>query len=209
MNGQQHTIIALVEDKPGVLNRIASLFRRRGFNISSLAVGKSELPGKSRMTFVVKGDQSTVDQVTRQLHKLIDVIRVADISREEMVARELALIKVQATPATRGEIVQIVQLFRANIVDVGAQSMIIEVTGEEDKINALYHLLQPFGIMEMMRTGRVAMVRGQADGRVSDSVAIQFDGEGFSDGEAPDRPQTPQDPPLVRGDYRGVEYEGV
>jgi len=140
-----HTLVALVEDKPGVLNRVASLIRRRGFNIVSLAVGKSELPGKSRMTFVVKGDQGTVDQVTSQLHKLIDVIRVGDISREEMVARELALIKVHATPANRGEIIQVVQLFRASIVDVGALSMIIEVTGEEDKIDALYSLLHsPF-----------------------------------------------------------------
>ena len=200
MNGQHHTIIALVADKPGVLNRVASLFRRRGFNIASLAVGKSELPGKSRMTFVVNGDQSTVDQVTRQLHKLIDVIRVADISKQEIVARELALIKVQVTPATRGDIIQIVHLFRANIVDVGAQSMVIEVTGEEDKISALYSLLEPFGIKEMMRTGRVAMVRGQADGRTSDSVAMELNGNGFSD----DGGDTAQ-----RQNSALVEYEGA
>jgi acetolactate synthase-1/3 small subunit len=199
VNGSHHTIVALVEDKPGVLNRVASLLRRRGFNIASLAVGKSELPGKSRMTFVVKGDQNVVDQVTSQLHKLIDVIRVADISGEEMVARELALIKVRTTPTTRGEVIQIVQLFRANIVDVGAQSMIIEVTGEEDKINALYSLLQPFGIMEMMRTGRVAMVRGQADGKVSDSIAIEFNGNDYFSGETSAQPRSPA----------SVEYEGV
>lgn len=183
MNGPDHTIIALVEDKPGVLNRVASLFRRRGFNISSLAVGRSEIPGKSRMTFVVKGDQSTVDQATRQLHKLIDIIRVADISNEQIIARELALIKVQTTPAMRGEIIGIVQLFRANIVDVGAKSLVIEVTGEQVKITALYNLLQPFGVLEMMRTGRVAMVRGQAEGRTSDSMALQFTGNGLSEAE--------------------------
>jgi acetolactate synthase-1/3 small subunit len=171
-NGQRHTIIALVQDKPGVLTRVASLFRRRGFNIASLAVGKSEQPGLSRMTFVVDGDEDTVNQVTKQLDKLIDVIHVFDISGEEMVARELALIKVKTTPGNRGEIIQIVHLFRANVVDVGAQSMVIEITGEEDKINALYNLLQPFGILEMLRTGLVAMVRGQSNGRTSDSVGF-------------------------------------
>jgi acetolactate synthase-1/3 small subunit len=171
-NGGRHTIIALVQDKPGVLTRVASLFRRRGFNIASLAVGKSEQPGLSRMTFVVDGDEDTVNQVTKQLDKLIDVIHVFDISGEEMVARELALIKVKATPGNRGEIIQIVHLFRANVVDVGAQSVVIEITGEEDKINALYNLLQPFGILEMLRTGLVAMVRGQSNGRTSDSVGF-------------------------------------
>ena len=163
MNDLHHTIVALVADKPGVLNRVASLFRRRGFNIASLAVGKSELPGLSRMTFVVNGDQNIVEQVTKQLDKLIDVVEVSDISTHEIVIRELAMIKVQATAESRGEIVQIVHLFRANIVDVGPQSVVIEITGEEDKINALYNLLQPFGIKEIMRTGRVAMVRGQAE----------------------------------------------
>jgi len=176
VNGAHHTIVALVEDKPGVLNRIASLFRRRGFNIASLAVGKSELAGLSRMTFVVNGDQDTVDQVTKQLDKLIDVIRVSDISGQEIVARELALIKVQTTPTTRGEIIQIVHLFRANIVDVGTQSMVIEITGEEDKINALYNLLRPFGIKEMMRTGRVAMIRSQAEVQGSDGAGPSNNG---------------------------------
>ena len=174
-------ISALVEDRPGVLNRVASMFRRRGFNIASLAVGKSEQRGLSRMTFVVNGDEDTVSQVTRQLDKLIDVIRVSDISSEEIVSRELSLVKVKTTPATRGEIIQIVNLFRANIVDVGARSMVIEITGEEDKVNALYNLLQPFGILEMLRTGRVAMVRGQSDGRVSDSVGIGLNGNGFGE----------------------------
>ncbi len=182
-NGRYHTIAALVEDKPGVLTRVASLFRRRGFNIASLAVGKSEQTGLSRMTFVVVGDQYTVDQATKQLDKLIDVVRVSDITSEDLVARELALIKVKSTPETRGEIIEIVQLFRANIVDVGTQTLVVETTGEEDKINALINLLEPFGIAEMMRTGRVAMVRGQADGRVSDSIGIDYYGNGRSDVE--------------------------
>ena len=184
LNAQQHTLVALVQDRPGVLTRIASLFRRRGFNIASLAVGKSELPGLSRMTFVVNGDDYTVNQVTKQLDKLIDVIRVSDISSHEMVARELALIKVGTTTATRGEIIQIVNLFRANIVDVGAQSMIIEITGEEDKINALNHLLQPFGVTEMHRTGLVAMVRGQSNGMDRDDTGIKMGENGAVGGAA-------------------------
>ena len=179
-NGRYHTITALVEDKPGVLTRVASLFRRRGFNIASLAVGKSELKGLSRMTFVVDGDQYTVDQATKQLDKLIDVVRVSDITQEDIVARELALIKVRSTPETRGEIIEIVHLFRANVVDVGTQTLVVEITGEEDKITALINLLEPFGIAEMMRTGRVAMIRGQADGRISDSIGIDFYGNGRS-----------------------------
>ena len=184
-DGQFHTIVALVEDRPGVLTRVASMFRRRGFNIASLAVGKSEQPGLSRMTFVVSGDEDTVNQVTKQLDKLIEVIRVSDISDQEIVARELALIKVKSPAASRGEIIQIVNLFRANIVDVGAQSMVIEITGEEDKINALNDLLQPFGILEMLRTGLVAMVRGQANGRVSDSVGVGLNGSVNGVGDAP------------------------
>ena len=128
---QYHTLVALVEDKPGVLTRIASMFRRRGFNIASLAVGKSEAPGLSRMTFVVEGDEDTVTQVIKQLDKLIDVMNVTDISNQEIVTRELALIKVRADTATRGEVIQIVHLFRANIVDVGAKSVMIEITGED------------------------------------------------------------------------------
>ena len=183
-NGQYHTIIALVEDKPGVLTRVASLFRRRGFNIASLAVGRSEQRGLSRMTFVVDGDQYTVDQATKQLDKLIDVVKVSDISSEDLVARELALVKVKTTQETRGQIIEIVQLFRAKTVDVGAQSLVIETTGEEDKIDALLNLLQPFGIMEVMRTGRVAMVRGKADGLVSDDFGISYLGNGKTRAEA-------------------------
>ena len=180
-NGQHHTIAALVEDKPGVLTRVASLFRRRGFNIASLAVGQSELAGLSRMTFVVVGDQYTVDQATKQLDKLIDVVRVSDITNEDLVARELALIKVHATPTTRSEIIQLVDIFRANIVDVSPHSLVIETTGEEDKINALYNLLRPFGVRELMRTGRIAMSRGSTvDGRC-DRVRVQTNGSAGED----------------------------
>jgi len=161
---EQHTLIALVEDKPGVLNRVASMFRRRGFNIVSLAVGNSEQAGLSRMTFVVNGDDRTVNQVAKQLDKLIDVLEVADISEALIVARELAMIKVGTTSVTRGEIIQIVNLFRANIIDVGGDSMVIEITGEGDKIDALYNLLSPFGIIEMSRSGIVAMERGKSNG---------------------------------------------
>jgi|TARA_B110000263_G_C15148502_1_gene436710 acetolactate synthase-1/3 small subunit len=175
-----HTLIALVEDKPGVLTRVASMFRRRGFNIVSLTVGNSEQPGLSRMTFVVDGDDYTVGQVAKQLDKLIDVLEVADITNERILARELALIKVKTTTGTRGEIIQIVNLFRANIIDVGRESMVIEITGEEDKVNALNDLLAPFGILEMHRTGVVAMVRGQANGLNNglDEVSGQSNGTG-------------------------------
>ena len=193
---QHHTIVALVQDKPGVLTRVASMFRRRGFNIASLAVGKSERPGLSRMTFVVSGGEDTVSQVTKQLDKLIDVIRVSNLSGEEVVARELALIKVRTTPDTRAEIIQIVHLFRGNVVDVGAQSMVIEITGEEDKISALHDLLEPFGIIEMLRTGLVAMVRGQSNARVSDDVGLE-------------RPRSSYDPVSRATHMATANYEGV
>ena len=174
---EQHTLIALVQDKPGVLNRVASMFRRRGFNIVSLAVGNSEQAGLSRMTFVVNGDDRTVSQVAKQLDKLIDVLEVADITEARIVARELAMIKVGTTPITRGEIIQIVNLFRANIIDVGGDSMVIEITGEGDKIDALYNLLSPFGIIEMSRSGIVAMERGKANGLTNGYVS-QSNGTG-------------------------------
>ena len=158
----KHTLIALVEDKPGVLNRVASLFRRRGFNIESIAVGHTELAGISRMTIVVDGAASSVEQVRKQLDKLINVVKVTDITEDSMVARELALIKVKANPATRSEIIQIVDIFRANIVDVSADSMVVEVTGDEEKLESLLRLLKGFGIKEIARTGRIAMTRGAA-----------------------------------------------
>ena len=160
MSGTKHTIIALVEDKPGVLNRAASLFRRRGFNIQSLAVGRSEHAGLSRMTIVVGGDSAEVEQVRKQLDKLINVVKIADITDAKIVTRELALIKVKATAATRSEIMQIVDIFRANIIDVAPTSLTVEVTGDEDKINSLLELLRGFGIKEVSRTGRIALTRG-------------------------------------------------
>ena len=156
----KHTITALVLDKPGVLNRISSMFRRRGFNIASLAVGQSEQPDLSRMTFVVEGDVVVVEQVTKHLNKLIDVIRVFDISRENTISRELALIRVRSNVQSRSEIMQIVDIFRANIVDVAPDSLIVEVTGDEDKIDSLQDLLRSFGVLEVMRTGTIAMNRG-------------------------------------------------
>ena len=165
MEEMKHTITALVMDKPGVLNRVASLFRKRGFNISSLAVGNSESPGMSRMTFVVVGDSYVVEQVTKQLRKLIDVVKVSDLSDESFVARELALIKVATNATNRSEIVQFADIYRANIVDVASDSLVIEVTGDEDKIESLFNLLKPFGVREFMRTGRVAMVRGIVEER--------------------------------------------
>ena len=156
----RHTITALVHDRPGVLNRISSMFRRRGFNIASLAVGQSEEPDLSRMTFVIEGDDRIVEQMTKHLHKLIDVIKVSDISYQNIVSRELALIRVRANVQARSEIMQIVDIFRANIIDVAADSLVVEVSGDEDKINSLQELLKSFGVLEMMRTGTIAMDRG-------------------------------------------------
>ncbi len=160
MTTTKHTLVALVEDKPGVLNRMASLFRRRGFNIESIAVGHSEQPHLSRMTIVVSGTTITVEQVRKQLDKVADVIKVSDITDDNMIARELALIKVHATSSTRSEIIEIVDIFRASIVDVSPDSVTIEVTGDEEKIESLFSLVRGFGIKEIARTGRVAMTRG-------------------------------------------------
>ena len=160
-NLRKHTIIALVEDRPGVLNRIASKWRQRGFNIESLAVGRSEKPGLSRMTFVV--DASTdAEQVVKQVDKLVDVVDIRDISDESMVTREMALIKVGVDAGNRGHIIEIADLFRANIVDVSPGSVILEVTGDEAKVEAIFELLRDYTVIELVRTGRVAMLRGSA-----------------------------------------------
>lgn len=156
----KHTLVAIVQDKPGVLNRMASLFRRRGFNIESIAVGHSEVAHLSRTTIIVNGSNAMVEQVRKQLDKLIDVVRVSDITAENITARELALVKVKASSITRSEIIEIADIFRANIVDVASDSLTIEITGDEEKIGSLLKLLRPFGIREIARTGRVAMVRG-------------------------------------------------
>lgn len=156
----KHTIIAWMEDKPGVLSRVAGLFRRRNFNIESLTVGHSETPGISRMTFVVDGDDRQIHQVQAQLFKLINVTAIEDVTDEPTVIRELALIKVRATSANRAEIIQLVDIYRANIVDVDVDSLIIQIAGSEERIDSLVKLLNNFGILEMVRTGQVAMVRG-------------------------------------------------
>jgi acetolactate synthase-1/3 small subunit len=156
----KHILAVLVENKSGVLSRVASLFSRRGYNIDSLAVGVTEDPDISRITIVVQGDDHVLEQVTKQLNKLIDVIKVSDIGSDDAVERELALIKVTADVDTRSEIMQIANIFRARIVDVAPKSMTVEVTGDESKIQAIEKLLRQFGIKEMVRTGKIAMVRG-------------------------------------------------
>ena len=157
---QTHTIVALLEDRPGVLNRVVSKVRQRNFNIESLAVGHSEIPGLSRMTFVVDAGTTDVEQVVKQLYKLIDVVHIEDISHQDMVTRELAIIKVRSTAGSRSEILQIVDIFRSAIIDVTPDSLIVEATGDEEKLDSLVQLLQEFGIIELCRTGRVAMPRG-------------------------------------------------
>ena len=157
----RHILAVLVENQPGVLTRVAGLFSRRGYNIESLAVGQTHDPEISRMTIVVDGDDQVIEQVVKQLEKLVDVISVRDISEAEHVDRELVLIKVKAEPSVRGEIMQIVDIFRARIVDIGHNSLIIECTGDEGKIKAIEKSLRPFGILELVRTGKIAMVRGQ------------------------------------------------
>ncbi|AKB50029.1 Acetolactate synthase small subunit [Methanosarcina barkeri str. Wiesmoor] len=156
----KHTLAVLVENRSGVLSRVASLFSRRGYNIESLAVGVTEDPKTSRMTIVVDGDDHVLEQVTKQLNKLVDVIKVSDIGGDDSVERELALIKVSADVSARTEIIQIANIFRARIVDVAPKSITIEVTGDEAKIQAIEKLLRQFGIKEMVRTGKIALVRG-------------------------------------------------
>jgi len=154
------TLVAWVEDKPGVLNRVASLFRRRAFNIESLTVGHTQEPGVSRMTIVVDGERTDTEKVVQNLYKLVNVIKVEDVTEEPSVMRDLALIKVGASNGSRSEVMQIVETFRARVVDVGLKTLTVEVTGTEEKINGLVDVLRPFGVEEMVRTGRVAMTRG-------------------------------------------------
>jgi acetolactate synthase-1/3 small subunit len=156
----KHTLVALVENKPGVLNRVASLFRRKGFNIDSLTVGRTENPEISRMTIVVDAAHTDVSLVERNLSKLVNIIELQDVTREPIVARDLALIRVKANGGGRAEIMQLVNIYRAKIVDVAPDSLIVEVTGPESKIDSMVELLRGFGIQEMVRTGQVAMLRG-------------------------------------------------
>ena len=156
----QHTITVLVENRPGVLARVSGLFARRGFNIESLAVSITDDPTVSRMTIVVGGDETVLEQITKQLNKLIDVIKVVDYTGTEVVERELALVKVNAETKSRAEIMQVVDIFRAKIIDISDRTFTIEVTGSVDKIDAMEQLLEPYGVLELVRTGKIAMARG-------------------------------------------------
>ena len=156
----KHTLVALMEDKPGVLNRVVSLFRRRGFNIESLTVGQTETPSISRMTIVVDSDNTFVEQVSKQLYRLIEVLKVSDVTEDPHVARELILVKVHAPASRRGEISALADVFGAKVADVGLDSMMVELTSSPDKVDNFVELVRPFGIKEMVRSGRLAMVRG-------------------------------------------------
>jgi len=155
----KHVISILVENRFGVLARISGLFSARGFNIDSLAVGETEDPTISRMTIVVEGDERILEQITKQLHKLVDVIKVQDLRKEEYIDRELVLIKLKVTSRNRSEVIQIVDTFRAKIVDVNPETLTVEVTGDQSKIDAVMESLSPFGIREVVRTGRIALAR--------------------------------------------------
>ena len=155
-----HTLVVLVDDKPGVLNRVASLFRRRAYNIESLTVGHTDMSGLSRMTITVEGDTQHIERLTWYLYRLVNVIQVEDLSEKKMVSRDLALIKVNTASEKRAEIFQMVEVFRARVVDVTPSSIIVEITGDGEKIDGFVEVLKPLGIIEMVRTGAVAMERG-------------------------------------------------
>jgi len=155
-----HTLVILVEDKPGVLNRVASLFRRRTYNIESLTVGHTDIEGISRMTVTVEGDTHHIERLTSYLYKLVNVIQIEDLTEKRMVSRDLALIKVSTLSEKRAEIFQMVEVFRARVIDVTSSSLIIEITGDGAKIDGFVEVLKPLGIIEMVRTGAVAMERG-------------------------------------------------
>jgi acetolactate synthase-1/3 small subunit len=157
----KHTLSVLVENKPGVLTRVAGLFARRGFNIDSLVVAETESLAVSRMTITVDEQDQPIEQVTKQLHKLINVLKISDLDPTESVERELLLIKVKADAEARAEIMQMVEIFRAKIVDVSSEVLIIEMTGTRDKVSAFVELLAPFGVAELTRTGHIAMSRGK------------------------------------------------
>ena len=160
MMTNQHTITVLVDNKPGVLSRVSGLFSRRGYNIESLAVSITENPEQSRMTLVVNGDEQEVEQITKQLHKLIEVSKVQDYINIPIIARELALIKVNAQVENRTALLQLVDVFRGRVIDMSEKTFVIELTGGNDKIDAFEKLLEPYGIRELVRTGRIAMARG-------------------------------------------------
>jgi len=163
------TFIVDVEDRPGVLNRVVSLFRRRNYNIESLAVGRTERPGISRITLVVRADADTADRIEANLYKLVNVLQVFDITEAPSIVRELAFVKLRASHEQRGEVLRLCDLFRARVVDLHSASMTIELTGAQEKVHRLIEVLRPYGILELLRTGAVAMVRGSgrelAEGR--------------------------------------------
>ena len=161
--GRKHILSILVENKPGVLTRIAGLFARRGFNIDTLAVGPTDDPTLSRITLTLDGAMHQIDQVTKQLHKLVNVIKIRDLEPGEAVARELALFKVTADSESRGQIMQFADIFRGKIVDVSKKSVTVEVTGTDDKIEAFEQMVRPFGLIEMARTGEIAISRGRGE----------------------------------------------
>jgi acetolactate synthase-1/3 small subunit len=159
--GRKHILSVLVENKPGVLTRVAGLFARRGFNIGTLAVGPTEDPAVSRMTITLDGAAHPIDHVTKQLHKLVNVIKIRDLEPEETIAREMALFKVSADGQTRGEIMQLADIFRGRIIDVSSRTATVEITGTHDKIEAFEQMVRPFGLVEMVRTGEIAIARGR------------------------------------------------
>ncbi len=156
----RHTLSVLVEDQPGVLARIASLFSRRGFNIESLAVGPTEHAGMSRMTIAVNVDDLPLEQVTKQLNKLVNVLKIVELDSSTAIQRELLLVKVKADPQTRSQVLEAVQLFRAKVVDVSPDAVVIEATGNAEKLEALLRILEPFGVKELVQSGMVAVGRG-------------------------------------------------
>jgi acetolactate synthase-1/3 small subunit len=175
---EKHTLSVLVENAPGVLTRVAGLFARRGFNIDSLAVGRTDRDDVSRMTIVVEGDRSIIEQVTKQLHKLVDVIKISNITEDEYVDRELVMIKVGAEPNQRVEIMHIAGIFRARVVDLGRKTMTFECTGNGGKINAFEESLRPYGIKELVRTGKIALMRGSKSVAVGGQSQIQMEDDG-------------------------------
>jgi acetolactate synthase-1/3 small subunit len=160
----RHTLIAIVENKPGVLNRVASLFRRRNFNISSLIVGETGDPDISRMTIVVDSEESEARKVESNLYKLVNVVDVQDVTKQPAIFREMALIKVSASPEKRAEVANLASIFRAKVVDVSEACVVVQISAQEEKVDSLIELLRPIGILELVRTGRIAMMRGNSEG---------------------------------------------
>jgi acetolactate synthase-1/3 small subunit len=168
----RHVLSALVQNQPGVLAHVSGMFASRGFNIDSLAVGETENPQLSRMTFVVRGDDAVLEQLRKQLEKVITVVKVLDISKETYVERDLMLIKLQVGPEKRGELRHLVEIFRGRVVDVGPESLMVEISGTEDKIEAFIELVRPYGILELVRSGRIALVRSSRARREVDDPTL-------------------------------------